>query len=84
MQSLQTIIDRENTVREVFGDELITTHVRRVNERDATEIFAIIKGALSPENLTWDGERSGVAIERERALLTTAKSELESLGFTEH
>ena len=81
MAGLQKLIDRTNSTREMFGDMLICTHVRRLTQKDADVLFGEIDFGLSPENLTCDGEASGSHIRLESLLLNTAKSELIALGF---
>lgn len=83
MKTLQAFIDRTNSWRQIFGDELITTHVRRLTQKDADMLFEEIDSGLSPENLACDGEASAAHMKREGSLLRKSKAELLKLGFSE-
>jgi hypothetical protein len=82
MKTLQAFIDRTNSWRQIFGDELVSTHVRRLTQKDADDLFEEISAGLSPENLCCDGEASAAHIKIESRLLNKAKRELLDLGFT--
>ena len=81
IKHLQAYINQQNVMRGLFGDELITTHVRRLTQDDADVLVDQLEGDLSPENLACDGEISGAQIAVKLKYLKTVEAALIDLGF---
>ena len=72
MKALQTFVDQKNHWNSFFKGpqyEIKTTAGRQ-------QVAKMIDGALSPENLTCDGELSRAEINRRHKVLTAAATEL--------
>lgn len=73
MKHLQTFVDNHNRLAKIFGNK--TWVIGRDNQRIADSI----DGALSPENLTCDGELSRAQVNARYRQLTAAARDLQKL-----
>ncbi len=72
MKYLNKYLAQENRFREIFQQQLLTLETFEDRQRVADHIAA----ALSPENLTCDGELSRSEVQRRYTLLKGAEGEL--------
>lgn len=70
--ALEKFLERENYIRQLFGETILTA------ANDAAEIADLIAIAMSPENLTCDGELSGDAVVRRKTYYQNCLKELQS------
>jgi len=70
--ALEKFLERENFIRQLFGEPALTA------ANDAVEIADLITIALSPENLTCNGELSGDAVVRRKTYYQNCLKELQS------
>lgn len=78
MKTLKAFVDSRNKFNAVFGIAAFDLN----NAKDRQRIAEIIDGALSPENLTCDGELSRAEVNRRYRELTAAARELQQLDPT--
>ena len=78
MKNLKTYVDHQNRVAKLFGGRLLDLN----NAADRQRIADSIDGALSPENLTCDGELSRAQVNARYRQLTAAARELQKLDPT--
>lgn len=77
MSNLARFVAQENFVRRLFSQPLYDADNLRPEE--VRELLDSIEGALSPENLSCDGELSPSKVRVRLRMLTGAKAELERL-----
>lgn len=75
MKYLSKYLAQENRFREIFRQQLLTLDTHE----DRRRVAAHIDAALSPENLTCDGELSRSEVQRRYTLLKGALGELYKL-----
>lgn len=78
MKNLKAFVDGRNKFNSVFGIAAFDLN----SAKDRQRIAEIIDGALSPENLTCDGELSRAEVNRRYRELTAAARELKQLDPT--
>ena len=81
MKNLKSIVEDINFTNELFGKKSPKIDIYRIDAVGARRIFEKIECDLSPENLCCDGEASPAYVRTRAKLLTSAKKELEALGF---
>jgi len=64
--NLTTWLARENDIRKYFNEPLLEL------PRDKTRVIQMLEASLSPENLTCDGEISGLDLRRKYEYLNGA------------
>jgi hypothetical protein len=75
MSTLTAYVDRKNAFAKIFGQKQLSLQ----NAEDRKQIAHSIDAALSPENLTCDGELPRAEINRRYRELTAAARELAKL-----
>ncbi len=75
MKALQAFVDRENRFSAIFGQRPLSLS----NAADRKRLAEKIDCALSPENLSCDGELSRTEVNRRFKELTTVAKQLMSL-----
>ena len=75
MSYLTKFVDHKNSFADFFKEPRLDIN----NAKDRQRIANMIDGALSPENLTCDGELSRAEVQRRYRELTGAAEELRSL-----
>jgi hypothetical protein len=75
MSALTDYVERENAFAALFG----TRPLELQNPVDRQKIASRIDSALSPENLTCDGELSAAQVKTRYKALTKAAAELQKL-----
>ena len=75
MSTLTAYVDRKNAFANIFGQKQLSLQ----NAEDRKQIAQSIDAALSPENLTCDGELPRSEINRRYRELTAAARELAKL-----
>lgn len=75
MKALQNYVDKKNSWGKIFGQNPLSLS----NAQDRQKIADSIDAALSPENLTCDGELSRTEVNRRYRELTQAAKELKQL-----
>ena len=75
MSALTDYVERENAFAALFG----TRPLELQNAADRQKIASRIDSALSPENLTCDGELSASQVKTRYKALTKAAAELQKL-----
>ncbi len=80
MKHLEQYIAEKNRWRRVFKQDELT--ITGLTQRDADDLFRTLGAALSPENLTCDGELRGAALQRKATMLRGAVKDLERMGYS--
>lgn len=75
MKSLNAYVDNHNRLAKLFGGRLLDLN----SAADRQKIADSIDGALSPENLTCDGELSRGQVQARYRQLTAAARDLQKL-----
>ena len=75
MQALAQFVKQRNAFNKLFGHKELTL----IDAADRQKIADIIDSALSPENLTCDGELSAGQVRARYKELTTVARELQAL-----
>ena len=75
MSALTTYLDRKNSFAKIFGSKQLSLQ----NAADRKAIAESIDAALSPENLSCDGELSRAEVNRRYRELTAAAKDLVKL-----
>ena len=75
MKQLNEFVERENKFGSIFGN----TPLSLLNAKDRQRIAEKIDAALSPENLSCDGELPRAEVQRRFKFLTSAASQLKQL-----
>ena len=78
-KALKHHINHMNALNELFGRP--TIDIGNITAADAQSIFNNIDGALSPENLTCDGELDRAEVDVRYNNLMEAAADLRSMGF---
>ena len=73
--TLAQYVQQRNSIRALFGERPLSLGSAKDRQRIAEEIDS----ALSPENLTCDGELSRSAVDRKYRMLTQCARELQNL-----
>ena len=73
--TLAQYVQQRNSIRELFGERPLSLDSAKDRQRIADNIDC----ALSPENLTCDGELSRSAVDRKYRMLTRCARELQKL-----
>lgn len=84
MSHLQTYVNRDNDLRELFNKE---PRPFPTTPSECQPYFASLTGELSPENLTCDGELSYAQVQEKATFLYAVWAELEEIygqKVTEH
>ena len=74
---LATFVEQSNFTRRIFGGKILSAE--NLTAADRVELLSELEGALSPENLTCDGELRGAPLRKKATMLNGAKVELERL-----
>lgn len=82
--SLQAFIQQENRVTELFGrtSDLLPTDPENLTREQKQKLADRVACALSPENLTCDGELRGAKLQAKTRMLQKAKADLVAMGVT--
>jgi hypothetical protein len=75
MKALTKFVEQRNAFNKMFGNK----ELKLINAADRQKIADIIDSALSPENLTCDGELSASQVRARYKELTTVARELKQL-----
>jgi hypothetical protein len=75
ISTLESFVERENKFGAIFGQPTLSL----LNAKDRQRIAAKIDAALSPENLSCDGELPRAEVQRRFKFLTRCASELKSI-----
>jgi hypothetical protein len=75
LQALTTYLEQRNQIRKLFGSRPLDLSVAGDRQRLADDISC----ALSPENLSCDGELPRSVIQRKYVMLTRVRQQLERL-----
>ena len=75
MKQLNEFVERENKFGSIFG----ATPLSLLNAKDRQRIAEKIDAALSPENLSCDGELPRAEVQRRFKFLTSAAGQLKQL-----
>lgn len=75
ISNLEQFVQRENAMRQIFKSRPFSL----LNPADRQEIADRIDSALSPENLTCDGELRGSQVQQQYRFLTRCAQELLSI-----
>ena len=75
MKQLNEFVDRENKFGAIFGQPTLSLLIATDRQRIAAKIDA----ALSPENLSCDGELPRAEVQRRLKFLTSCASQLKQL-----
>ena len=73
--TLESFVERENKFGSIFG----ATPLSLLNAKDRQRIAEKIDAALSPENLSCDGELPRAEVQRRFKFLTSAAGQLKQL-----
>lgn len=75
ISTLEQYVEQRNAIRQLFGERRLSL----MNPRDRHTLAADLDCALSPENLTCDGEISGAQVQRKYRMLMRCAEELRSI-----
>ena len=75
ISTLEAYVEQENKWSAIFGGKPLSL----LNAKDRQRIADKIDSALSPENLTCDGELRGAAVRQKHAYLVRCAEELRSI-----
>ena len=75
IHTLEQYLEQRNQIRAIFKERPLSL----LSARDRQQLADDISCALSPENLTCDGELSRSQIQRKYQMLTRVRRELESI-----
>ena len=78
ISTLESFVERENKFSAIFGHKPLSL----LNAKDRQRIADKIDGALSPENLSCDGELPRAEVARRFKFLTRCADELRSIDPT--
>lgn len=82
--SLKAFIQQQNRILSLFSrngtPDLFPEDITALTGLQKQELAERLGGALSPENLTCDGELRGRQLQQKARFLNAAKKELEALG----
>ena len=78
ISTLESVVERENKFSAIFGHKPLSL----LNAGDRQRIADKIDGALSPENLSCDGELPRAEVARRFKFLTRCADELRSIDPT--
>ena len=78
MKNLTAFVARRNLNVRPFGGKQLD--VNRLTPADSAQLLDDLDAALSPENLSCDGELRGRALQQKSSALNGALRELRSLG----
>ena len=74
MKNLAQYIEQKNAWARIFNN--VTYDVNNLSERDCQNLYDSLDNDLSPENLTCDGERSGLQVRQFVRFYNAAAKEL--------
>ena len=74
MKNLAQYIEQKNAWARIFNN--VTYDVNNLSERDCQNLYDSLDADLSPENLTCDGERSGLQVRQYARFYNAAAKEL--------
>lgn len=80
--SLKKFIAQENRINDLFGrsSDMLPGNPKDLTPEQKKALATRLLCALSPENLTCDGELRGAKLRSKAAMLNAAKADLEALG----
>jgi len=77
--SLRKYLEQKNAMARIFKQPVY--EINYLTAKDAEEIFRGLDGALSPENLSCDGELPRAKVQARYKLYMSAIADLEKMGF---
>ena len=75
MKALNEYVEQRNQIRKLFGERALSLQ----SAKDRQQLADDISCALSPENLSCDGELPRSVVQRKYQMLTRVRQQLENL-----